>query len=124
MKCFLHNSSDAVGICKSCNKAICTDCAIDTGRGLACCVACEQEVNDINQIVDKSKQIYSIGTKSALPPTGLLVFGFFGLMFTAFGIYNSLHRNMIDYLTLAMGLGFIVITIISYIKTRKLNLNC
>lgn len=86
MNCYQHHDQAAIGICKACNKAVCPTCAVDTGRGLACCDVCAQEVEDQNQIIDKSKQIYGIGSTSKLPPSGILVYLFFGLVFTGFGV--------------------------------------
>lgn len=124
MKCFNHQNQEAIGICKACQKAICPSCAIDTGRGLACSDACLEEVNVINEIVDKSKRIYGIGSKPKLLPTGILLYFFFGLMFSGFALYRFVERARLDYFTLAMGLGFLVFGIIAYYKNRKLNLNC
>lgn len=36
MKCFTHTDSEAVGICKSCQKGICKVCAIELSTGLSC----------------------------------------------------------------------------------------
>lgn len=124
MHCFKHIEADAVGICKACNKAVCSSCAIDTGRGLACSEVCVKEVKEINEIVDRSKQIYSISSSSRLPPTGIIMFAFFGVMFTAWGIYNSTIRDRVDYFTIVMGLGFIAVTFIAYIRNKKLRMNC
>lgn len=124
MNCFAHQSDPAVGICKACQKAVCASCAIDTGRGLACSVECENEVKALNLIVDKSKRIYSIGTSSRIPPTGVLMFLFFGAVFTSVGIYNYIMKERFDFLSIAMGLGFIVFSLLSYIRNRNVNLNC
>ena len=124
MNCFTHQTTHSVGVCKSCLKAVCTECAIDTGRGLACSATCEQEVAAINEITDKSKQIYGIGSDSKLPPTGILMYFFFSLVFTGFGIYNSIQRERLDYFTIVMGVGFFFVALISWHRNRKLNLNC
>ena len=124
MNCFSHQNEPAIGICKACQKAVCVSCAIDTGRGLACSAECENEVKALNMIVDKSKQIYSIGTSSRLPPTGVLMFMFFGFIFTSVGLYQYIESGRPDFIALTMGLGFIVFSLFSYIRNRKLNLNC
>lgn len=124
MKCFIHSNNDAVGICKSCQKALCASCAVDTGRGLACPGNCVDEVSDLNKIVDKSKRIYSIGTSSKLPPTGIIMYMFFGVMFTGFGIYRYFERGRFDAFTTLLGLGFVAMGIITYIRNKQLNLNC
>jgi len=124
MNCYTHKEQNATGLCKACQKAVCPDCAIDTGRGLACSTQCAEEVGVLNIIVDRSKQIYGIGSSSKLPSTGIIMYFFFGLMFFGFGIYNSLNREQSDYLTIFLGLGFIVMSIFTYIRTKNLKLNC
>jgi hypothetical protein len=111
-------------MCKSCQKAVCASCAIDTGRGLACSQKCENEVNDLNAIIDKSKRIYSIGSESKLLPTGILMYFLFSALFLSWGIYNSFHWKDIDYFTIIMGIGFLIIGFIAYNRNKKLNINC
>ncbi|MGD8592015.1 MAG: hypothetical protein PVF82_04240 [Gammaproteobacteria bacterium] len=124
MKCYTHHDTEALGVCKACNKAVCTNCVIDTGRGLACSEACVKEINDYNEMMDRSKRMYSIGSGSRLPPTGIIFLLFFGVMFTSFGTYNSIVRDRADFFTIVLGTGFLVIALITYIRTRKLKLNC
>ena len=59
MKCFYHNETDAVGICKNCNKGICIECAVDVGNGIACKGDCEKEVMSINQLVKFNAKNYN-----------------------------------------------------------------
>ncbi len=124
MNCFSHQNAPSIGICKACQKAVCVECVIDTGRGLACSAECDEEVKALNQIIDKSKRIYSIGSSSKLPPTGVLMFLFFGLIFTSVGIYQYLDRERLDFVSLSMGLGFIAFSVFSYYRNKNLNLNC
>ena len=124
MKCFTHNESESIGICKACQKAVCAKCAIDTGRGLACSQDCVNEVSDLNAIVDKSKRIYSIGSESKLLPTNILMYFLFSILFFSWGVYNSFNWERIDFFTMIMGIGFFIIGLIAYNKNKKLNLNC
>jgi hypothetical protein len=123
MKCFTHQI-DSVGICKSCNKAVCADCAVDTGRGLACNETCVKEVNDINVNMDKSQQIYGIGNTSKLPPTGILMYLFFAKAFIGFGSYQTSIKGRPEYFLFVMGIGFLVVGGLAWYRNRKLNLNC
>jgi hypothetical protein len=50
MRCFLHAGADAVGICKSCQRGLCADCAVEVGTTLACRGRCEADVSDINRM--------------------------------------------------------------------------
>lgn len=124
MKCFGHLQVDAIGLCKSCSKAVCADCVIDTGRGLCCSDICVTELSEQNQIIDKSKRIYSIGTKAPLIPTGLLMYFFFGFTFGGFGIFQTIKNGSPEWFLLVMGTGFLVVGVLAWIKNRKLNLNC
>lgn len=54
MKCFYHAAVDAVGICTSCNKGICSECAVDKERAIACKERCEVEVQRIIDLRDYS----------------------------------------------------------------------
>lgn len=123
MKCFSHGT-DSVGICKSCQKAVCEACAIDTGRGLACSSECVEEVHAINEIMDKSKQIYGLNNDSKLPPTGILMYLFFAFAFIGFGIFQSISNGHPDYFLFIMGAGFLVVGGLAWYRNRKLNLNC
>lgn len=125
MKCFNHEESDAVGICKSCQKAVCRACAIDTGRGLACSESCAEEIAAVNIIIDKNRRIYGIDRKSALLPTGVLMLLFFGMIFSVFGIIEITRGKggTPDVFLFIMGAGCLVLGIIGWYRNRKLNLN-
>ena len=55
MKCFNHDGSDAVAICKNCNRALCHACAVDVGNGVACAGECEREVRAINELIRRNQ---------------------------------------------------------------------
>lgn len=55
MKCFNHETAEAVAICKNCNKALCHACAVDVGNGVACRGACEQEVIALNDLIRRNR---------------------------------------------------------------------
>lgn len=124
MNCFKHNEISANGICKACNKAVCGQCLIDTGNGIACSKECEKEVHEINQIVDRSKQIYSIGSKPNAVPSGILIYVFFSVLFLGWSGFEYLTKSRINEFLIVMGLGFVVMGIIMYRRIKKLNLNC
>lgn len=124
MNCYIHTNNQSVGICKACQKAVCKECAIDTGRGVACSEKCAEEVKVLNEIIDRSKHIYSIGSSKKALPTGIIMYGFFGIVFLGWGIYNSMKRTDPDYFAIIMGIGFIGIGLLAYMRNKKLNINC
>ena len=52
MKCFYHQTSDAVGTCKNCHKGLCHECVRDIGNGVACPGTCEAAVKSMNSMVN------------------------------------------------------------------------
>ena len=124
MKCFDHNTEDAVGICKVCNKAVCMSCVTDTGYGLACCEECASEAKDIDAIIKKNKLLLGIGSDKKIMPTGLIMFFFFSILFTGFGLYLNLIKGRTDFFILVMGIGFLTIGGIGWYRNRKINLSC
>lgn len=43
MRCFNHQDREAVGICRSCRRGICVECAHEVGKSLACTGQCEED---------------------------------------------------------------------------------
>jgi hypothetical protein len=64
MRCYQHPSVDAVGICRSCQKGLCRECAVDLGQGLACQNSCEQAVRDLIVMVDYTRKAYRTGSRT------------------------------------------------------------
>jgi hypothetical protein len=60
MLCFYHQEKEAVGICKSCGKGVCVECAVDLGKGLACRSRCEESARAIIALVDRNIQLSTV----------------------------------------------------------------
>lgn len=105
MHCFNH-STDAVGICKHCQRALCVDCCTDLGDGLACKGVHEAEVSHLNALIQNSKKSYSSSPRAALfaPLFNL----FFGLAFLIFGVVQS------ETFPIVLGIGFLVFALASF----------
>src|SRR5258707_12131494 len=54
MSCLYHHGKDPVGGCKSCGKALCSECAVDLGKGLACRGHCEDDVRALITLIDRN----------------------------------------------------------------------
>ena len=124
MHCYQHQEHAAVGLCKACHKAVCITCAKDTGKGLACGELCFKEVLEQNQIIEKSKLLYSIGTKSKLPATSVLIYISMGALFSILGFFPLIVGERPEPTSALMGVFFLLIGIFSYVRNRKLNIDC
>ena len=66
MKCFYHPSSDAVAICKSCNRGLCPGCVVEVGLGSSCRNRCEVDVAILNELVQRGRTAYKKTSASYL----------------------------------------------------------
>lgn len=78
----------------------------------------------LNEILDRSKQIYSIGSASRLPATGIFLYAFFAVAFLGFGLFPLSQGRPVEWFSVVMGAGFLGIGLMGYIRTRKLRINC
>jgi len=54
MRCFYHRDFDAVGVCKSCGRGLCPECAVIMDRGLACRGHCEADVQELTTLIKRN----------------------------------------------------------------------
>lgn len=58
MKCFNHSEIDAVGVCKSCGRALCHDCIAEVGLSCSCKGRCEAAVASLNDYSERNRTVY------------------------------------------------------------------
>ena len=56
MKCFNHRETDAIAICKYCQKGLCSNCIVDTPYGITCHGRCESEITDLYAMIQQNKK--------------------------------------------------------------------
>ena len=83
MHCFVHSAIPAVGICKYCGKGLCSQCAVDTGQGLACQGSCEEHVEVMARIIANNAKV--ISTANAQTRSAALLGIVMGVLFLGFG---------------------------------------
>ena len=115
MKCYRHHEADAVGICKSCSKGICTDCAVDVSNGLACKNECEEEVETLNQLISKNKG--SFRRTSGAYFSNSIIYGALGVFFIFFGMF--VEKPMANF-TIPAGIIFLVAMVFNLNSAMKI----
>lgn len=111
MRCFNHQT-DAIGICKHCQRALCAECCTDLGDGLACKGVHEEEVKHLNSLIQNSKRAYaSLPKASSFGP----IFNIFiGLIFVYFG-----YQRGLDNFLFILGAGFVIFGLAALIYNAK-----
>ncbi len=125
MECYYHSSKQAVGLCRSCNKAVCRDCAKIIPKGLACCDECVVDAQELIEMNERGKKLYGIGKfKTNRLATVVVVWLLLaGVMWVCTALVYF-GRNEPDYGTLAMAVIFTIIAGIMFRSSKRTGLQC
>lgn len=104
MNCFYHPQVSAVGICKYCQKGICTECAVDLGHGITC-KHHQAEVNELYDIHFMNKQ--SARNMSRVYKQSAVAMSFMGIA----GVVGGLVIGRSGLVLVAIGIGCIFLAI-------------
>jgi cobalamin synthase len=105
MKCFNHTSTDAIGVCKHCNKGLCRECAVEAAGSLSCRGACEEQVALVNRLARQAGASYGKTSRAYLRST--VVYFVLGVVFAVFAFRTeiSLLRTMLIIMALVLFIG-------------------
>ena len=119
MKCYYHAQSDAVAICKNCQRGLCHEDAVDVGNGIACKDRCEDQVRAVNALIDTNLSM-SKRSKTTIS-FNALVYIVLGLLCIALGSRMSEFDNLstVYYFFLAGGFIFVAYGLyIMFLRSR------
>ncbi len=119
MKCFYHQDRDAIGTCKSCQKGLCPECAVDLSQGLACKSRCEEDVQTLIRLIQNNIKLSPTSSRiiRASRRGGMITAGFYmvlGAMFIGWGLHDRMS------FIVAMGACFIVFGGIALIRVLRI----
>jgi hypothetical protein len=119
MRCFYHHEKEAVGTCKSCGKGLCSDCAVDLGKGLACRGHCEEDAKAVIQLIDRNIKLTArtesvLQTGSRVRSSAATFNLIIGIVFTAWGIIDIERQKFI----LVLGICFFAYGVYGLLKWR------
>lgn len=125
MHCFKHHSTAAVGLCKSCCKAVCAECAVDVAPGLACAGDCESRVRELNEICDRSARLYGLGRhRTRIPSSGVLMWLLLTIVMWGTAGYAYVGGGFFDVSTVLTALLFTCGLGLAYYGARRTGLKC
>ena len=116
MKCFTHSENEAVGSCKFCFRGVCTQCARDSGVGLACSETCEAQVKSVQALVDRNKKLVAFAPKTH--SRNALMLTLMAAAFIAFGLFSEI-RFMSAFFIVFGGL-MLCGAALSFLNSRKI----
>jgi len=113
MKCFNHSQTEAVGICKNCNKGICKECLTELKNGIACTSTCTEEVTILNELIDRNKQSHAKVSNSY--KRNAFIYGSLGLVTIGVGIYQPGAKLYL----IPTGIIFCIGAVLSFNTSKK-----
>src|SRR5262245_47539610 len=120
MKCYYHEATDAVGLCKSCGRGLCKGCAVDLGRGLACRDRCEGHARGVIELVESNVRYLPTHRSLVVGArrTGIIAAGFFmamGVVMLWWGVRND---DVFGFIGL-VGIGFLIFGVIHLVRMLR-----
>lgn len=117
MVCFYHPDKPAVGICKHCQRGLCSECAAVIEDVLACKDRHEDEVRALEQLtarsLSQSKRVASAYIRNAI------FYGLVGLLFAGFGWMQLRFLGLQAVFFILIGVFLLYASIANYLESRK-----
>lgn len=117
MNCFYHPDKPAIGLCKYCQRGLCSDCAAYAGDSLACKNLHENNVVAMEALMRKnilqSKRVGSDYVRNTI------FYGIVGILFTVFGVSQLKWLGLQAVVYLMIGLALLWAAIANYLESRK-----
>ena len=117
MNCFYHPASPAIGLCKYCQRGLCSDCAAIVDDVLACMGRHEEQVHALEQLTAhnlfQSKRVVSAYNRNAI------FYGLVGVLFTGFGAMQYRFLGLQAVFFILIGLFLLYAAVANYLEGRK-----
>ena len=114
MRCYYHQTVDAVALCKNCLRGLCSLCAADLANGTACVNRCEAQVTALNEVIERNKTGYE--KAGGAYARNAILYGLLGVAMCAIGAFTL----PAGYLMMALGAVMFVGAAFSYTTSKKM----
>jgi len=121
MNCYYHPAQPAVGICKHCQRGICTDCAVLVDDSLACKDRHEKEVHALNQMTERN--LLASARTGVNYRRNAWFYLFTGLAFAVFGYMQIRFMGVQGIFLLLIGAFLIYAGVANFVESRKFKEN-
>jgi hypothetical protein len=115
--CYYHPDKPAAGLCKYCQRGLCSECAANAGDSLACKGLHEEQVREMEALMEKnilqSKRVGSDYLRNTI------FYGVVGILFSAFGISQLQWMGIQALVYLLIGLALLWAAGANYLESRK-----
>ena len=117
MVCYYHPDRSAVGLCKHCQRGLCTDCATLVDDALACKNRHEGQVRGLEQMTARNiLQAQRVGSSYL---RNAIFYGLVGVLFSGFGIMQLRFLGLQAVFFLMIGIFLLYAAGANYFESRK-----
>ncbi len=117
MNCYYHPDQSAIGVCKHCQRGLCSECATLVDDVLACKNRHEAQVHELTLLAQKnilqSKRVGSDYVRNTI------FYGSVGVLFSAFGASQLKWLGLQAVVYLMIGLALLWAALANYLESRK-----
>ncbi len=117
MVCYYHPDRPAVGLCKYCQRGLCSDCAASAGDSLACKGLHEEQVRSMELLMQKN--IFQAKRVRSDYVRNTIFYGIVGTLFAAFGLSQLHWLGLQAVVYLLIGLALLYAATANYLESRK-----
>ena len=117
MNCFYHPDKPAIGLCKYCQRGLCTECAAIVDDVVACNHRHEDEVRQLGQLA--ARNLFQAKRVGSAYMRNAIFYGLVGVLFTGFGAMQYRFLGLQAVFFILIGLFLLYAAIANYLEGRK-----
>ena len=117
MNCYYHPGQPAAGICKHCQRGLCTDCITEVGDILACKDRHEEQVRALNALT--TRNLLQAGRVGSNYLRNAIFYLLSGVLFAGFGLYQYRFAGLQAIFLILIGLFLLYAAIANFLESRK-----
>jgi hypothetical protein len=117
MNCFYHPTQPAIGLCKYCQRGLCSECAAIVDDVLACTHRHEDEVCQLGQLA--ARNLFQAKRVSSSYMRNAIFYGLVGVLFAGFGVMQYRFLGLQAVFFIMIGLFLLYAASANYFEGRK-----
>ena len=117
MNCFYHPTSPAVGVCKYCQRGLCSECAAVVDDVIACKHRHEDEVHQLEQLA--ARNLFQSRRVSSGYMRNAVFYGLVGVVFAGFGLWQLKWLGLQAVVFIMLGVFLLYAAAANYLEGRK-----
>lgn len=117
MVCYYHPDRPAIGLCKHCQRGLCTNCAAEVEDSLACANRHEEQVNALDALT--ARNLLQAGRVGSVYRRNAVFYSLVGILFAGFGYYQLRFAGLQALFLLFIGLFLLYAAIANFLESRK-----